>query len=101
MRYDERVTMKRVFSLIPHKASFTTNSRGIPQSLISCFLVVDGQRRVAVAHELHARNTAGQRLRVTALLGDSPIDLPGPDSSRRHDHDGGLRITRFQTVSEL
>ena len=54
-----------------------------------------------MAHELHARNAVGQNLRMTARLGDSPADLPGLDSSRRHDPDGGLRITRFQTVSEL
>ena len=50
---------------------------------------------------IHARNAAEQKLCVTARLGDSLVDLPGPDSSRRHDHDGGLKITRFQTVSEL
>lgn len=41
MCYDERVTTKRFSSLIPRKASFTTNSRGIPPSLNLCFLVVE------------------------------------------------------------
>ena len=61
----------------------------------------DGKPRVVVARELHARNVAGQKRRVTVRPSDSPADLPGPDSSRRHSHDGGLKITKFQTVSEL
>ena len=49
MRYDERVTTKRVSSLSPRKASFTTNSRGIPSSLISCFLVVSVSANLRVS----------------------------------------------------
>ena len=61
----------------------------------------DVQRQVAVARGIHARNAVAQKLRVTARLGESPADFPAPDSSRRHDHDGGLEITRLETVSEL
>ena len=57
--------------------------------------------RTAAARVPHARNDAEENPRVTARPGDSPADLLGPDSSRRHDHDGGLRITKFQMVSEL
>ncbi|KAF3522928.1 hypothetical protein F2Q69_00049804 [Brassica cretica] len=57
----------------------------------------DGKPRVVVAREPHARNVAGQKWRVTVRPSDSPADLPGPDSSRRHSHDGGLKITKFQT----
>ena len=40
MRYDERIAMKRVSSLIPREARFTTNLLRISPSLMLCFLVV-------------------------------------------------------------
>lgn len=40
----------------------------------------------------HARNDAGEKPRLTARPGDFPADLLDPDSSRHHDHDGGLRL---------
>ncbi|KAF2592936.1 hypothetical protein F2Q70_00043050 [Brassica cretica] len=63
----------------------------------------DGQRLVLVAREIHAqnvwrtaaarvphaRNDAGEKPRLTARHGGSVADLPAPDSSQRHEHDGG------------
>ena len=57
--------------------------------------------RTAAARVPHARNDAGEKPRLTTRRGGSEADHPAPDSSRRHEHDGGLRITKLQTVNEL
>ncbi|KAG5388592.1 hypothetical protein IGI04_030133 [Brassica rapa subsp. trilocularis] len=70
----------------------------------------DGERMVAgcggsgerpaemVAREIHARIFL---LRVWARRGGCPVETPAPDSSRRHEHTGGLEIARNPMVREI
>ena len=51
-----------------------------------------------VAGEIHARIFL---LRVWARRGGSPDETPAPDSSRRHEHTGGLEIARNPMVREI
>ena len=57
--------------------------------------------RTAATRVPHAQSDAGEKPCLTARRGGSVADLPAPDSSQRHEHDGGLRITKLQTVNEL
>lgn len=52
----------------------------------------------AAARDLHARNFS---LRVWARRGGSPSDFRAPDSSRRHEHGGGLGFAKYHTVREI
>ncbi|KAL0706527.1 hypothetical protein Bca4012_072953 [Brassica carinata] len=51
-----------------------------------------------VAREIHARIFL---LCVWARRGGSPSETPAPDSSRRHEHTGGLEIARKPMVREI